>query len=78
MKWPCKRCLRSQGSSAAAGVDVFEAEPPVNMDFLYSETMCRYRPHIGAASTSEAQQPESEKSWLSKIIDFFQISCANP
>ncbi|MEY2938286.1 MAG: hypothetical protein RL062_875, partial [Bacteroidota bacterium] len=38
----------------AAGVDVFENEPPTN-DLMISQSNCSLSPHIGA-STKEAQE----------------------
>lgn len=57
------------GKITAAGVDVFETEPPVNMDFFTRDDVS-LSPHIGAA-TSEAQQRIGEEL-AHKIIDFFQ------
>ena len=56
------------GKIAAAGVDVFETEPPVNMDFFTRDDVS-LSPHIGAATT-EAQQRIGEEL-AHKIISFF-------
>lgn len=56
------------GHLAAAGVDVFEIEPPVYMDFFTRENVS-LSPHIGAATT-EAQARIGEEL-AQKIISFF-------
>ena len=57
------------GQLGAAGVDVFEVEPPVNMDFFTRDDVS-LSPHIGAA-TSEAQARIGEEL-AQKIIAFFK------
>jgi D-3-phosphoglycerate dehydrogenase / 2-oxoglutarate reductase len=56
------------GKLSAVGVDVFEIEPPVNMDFFTREDVS-LSPHIGAA-TSEAQARIGEEL-AQKIISYF-------
>jgi D-3-phosphoglycerate dehydrogenase len=58
----------SQGHLAAVGLDVFETEPPVNMDFFTRDDVS-LSPHIGAA-TSEAQERIGEEL-ANKIIEHF-------
>ncbi len=56
------------GHVAAVGVDVFETEPPVYMDFFTRDNVS-LSPHIGAA-TSEAQERIGEEL-AAKIIAYF-------
>lgn len=57
------------GKLSAAGIDVFETEPPVNMDFFTRDDVS-LSPHIGAA-TSEAQARIGEEL-AQKIIAYFK------
>lgn len=57
------------GKLSAAGIDVFEVEPPVNMDFFTRDDVS-LSPHIGAA-TSEAQARIGEEL-AQKIIAYFK------
>jgi len=58
----------SAGHLSAVGLDVFEKEPPVNMDFFTRDDVS-LSPHIGAA-TSEAQERIGEEL-AKKIIAHF-------
>lgn len=59
----------NSGHLSAAGLDVFEKEPPVYMDFFTKDNVS-LSPHIGA-STGEAQTRIGEEL-ATKIIDFFK------
>ncbi|MBO6516561.1 MAG: D-2-hydroxyacid dehydrogenase [Bacteroidia bacterium] len=58
----------AEGHLSAVGLDVFETEPPVNMDFFTRDDVS-LSPHIGAA-TSEAQERIGEEL-AQKITAFF-------
>ena len=59
----------AKGHLKAVGLDVFEQEPPVNMQYFTRDDVS-LSPHIGAA-TSEAQE-RIGKELAQQIIDFFK------
>jgi D-3-phosphoglycerate dehydrogenase len=58
------------GKIAAAGIDVFEQEPPVYLDFMGSDSVS-LSPHIGA-STAEAQERVGVEL-ADRICSFFKL-----